>query len=127
MSADGYSTRRIIDQADLDSPRQELSNVGLGIVVALTVFSEIVIFCRLIRDVQSSLANALRKVLCLYASGGFFVRHAMMDMEFEKVKDLVPLVEENTAAALEHVCLIEQAIRHLKEKVRATTSEFPFA
>ena len=39
------------------------------------------------------LANALRKVVFLYARGGFVVRHAMMDMEFEKVKDLVPLVE----------------------------------
>ena len=48
-----------------------------------------------------------------------------MDMEFEKVKDMVPLVEVNTAAAREHVGLIERAIRHLKEKTRATTSEFP--
>ena len=62
----------------------------------------------------------------LYARGGFFVRHAMMDMEFEKVKDLVPLVEVNTTAAREHVGLKERKIRHLKEKVRATTSEFPF-
>ena len=53
------------------------------------------------------LANALRKVIFLYARGGFFVRHAMMDMEFEKVKDLVPLVKVNTAAAREHVGLIE--------------------
>ena len=30
-----------IDQGGLDSPRQELSNVGLGIVVALTFFSGI--------------------------------------------------------------------------------------
>ena len=34
----------------------------------------------------------------------------------------------NTTAAREHVGvgLVERAIRHLKEKVRATTSEFPF-
>ena len=50
----------------------------------------------------------------------------MMDMEFEKVKDLVPLVEINTTAAREHVGYIEKKIRHLKEKVRAVTSEFPF-
>ena len=73
------------------------------------------------------LANALRKVIFLYACGGFLVQHAMMDMEFEKVKDLVPLVEVNTAAAREHVGLIERAMRHLKEKIRATTAEFPFA
>ena len=38
-----------IDQADLDSPCQELSNGGLGIVAALTVFRK---FCQLILDVQ---------------------------------------------------------------------------
>ena len=50
----------------------------------------------------------------------------MMDMEFEKVKDLVPLIEMNTAAAREHMGLLERAIRHLKEKTRSTASEFPF-
>ena len=34
-----------IDQADLDSPRRELSNGVLGIVVALTVFSGINFLC----------------------------------------------------------------------------------
>ena len=34
-----------IDQADLDSPRRELSNGGLGIVVTLTVFSGIDFLC----------------------------------------------------------------------------------
>ena len=33
------------------------------------------------------LANALRKVVFLYARGVFDVRHAVRDMEFEKVKD----------------------------------------
>ena len=54
------------------------------------------------------------------------MRLVLMDMEFEKVKDLVPLVEINTTAAREHVGLIERKIRHVKEKTRATTSEFPF-
>ena len=52
--------------------------------------------------------------------------YSVMDMEFEKVKDLVPLVEGNTTAAREHVGLIERALQHLKEKIRATISEFPF-
>ena len=50
----------------------------------------------------------------------------MVDMKLEKVKKFVPLVEVNTTAAREHVGLIERAIRHLKEKVRAATSEFSF-
>ena len=49
-----------------------------------------------------------------------------MDMEFEKIKDLVPLVEVNTTAAREHVGYVERKIRHLKEKTRAVTPEFPF-
>ena len=49
-----------------------------------------------------------------------------MDMEFEKVNVLVPLVEINTTAAREHVGLIERKIRHVKEKTRATTSKFLF-
>ena len=42
------------------------------------------------------------------------------------MKELVPLVECNTTAAREHVGLIERKIRHIKDKVRATTSQFPF-
>ena len=38
----------------------------------------------------------------------------------------MPLVEVNTTAAREHVGLIERKIRHIKEKVRATTCQFPF-
>ena len=49
-----------------------------------------------------------------------------MEMEFEKVKSLAPLVEVNTTVARKHMGLIERKIRHVKEKVRATTSEFPF-
>ena len=49
-----------------------------------------------------------------------------MDMEFEKIKGLVPLVEVNTTAAREHPGLIERTIQSVKEKTWATTSEFPF-
>ena len=37
------------------------------------------------------LANALRKVVFLYARGGFVVHYGIMDTEFEKVKDSCPL------------------------------------
>ena len=50
----------------------------------------------------------------------------MMDREFEPVKDLVPLVEINTTAAREHVGLIERRIRVIKEKMRASGSQFLF-
>ena len=42
-----------VDQADLDSPCQKLSIRGLGIVVALAVFSEIIL-CVFILEKQSS-------------------------------------------------------------------------
>ena len=64
------------------------------------------------RRTAKQLANALRKVVFLYARGVFVVRLAMMDMEFEKVKDLVPLVEVNTTAAREHVGYVERQIRY---------------
>ena len=47
-----------IDKADFYSPRRELSNGGLGIVVALLVCWQI-IFCRLIMDVQSRCTSYL--------------------------------------------------------------------
>ena len=53
------------------------------------------------------LAKSLMKVVKLYARGGFVVRLVLMDMEFDKIKDLVGLVEVNTTAAREHVAEIE--------------------
>ena len=47
-------------------------------------------------------------------------------MECLKVKDLVLLVAVNITAAREHVAVIECKIRHVKERVRATTSKYPF-
>ena len=54
------------------------------------------------------------------------VRHALMNMEFVKVKNLVSLVEVNATAAREHVAVTEPNIHQVKERVRATTSEYPF-
>ena len=61
-----------------------------------------------------------------YARGGFVVNLMLMDQDFEKIKDVLPLVEVNTTAAREHVPEIERHIRTIKERVRATTSLFPF-
>ena len=43
------------------------------------------------RRTARQLADALRNGMLIYARGRFHVRHVLMDMEFEKVKDLVPL------------------------------------
>ena len=47
---------------------------------------------------------------------------ALMDMEFEKLKDKLPNVILNTTAAREHVGEIERKIRVGKERARCTTS-----
>ena len=71
-------------------------------------------------------ANCLRKVLYLYAKGGFIVNVCLMDREFEAVKKHLPLVEINTTAAREHVPEIESGIRRIKEKTRAYESEWEY-
>ena len=55
------------------------------------------------RQLPADLTNSLKKVLNLYARGGFNVRTCMMDMAFKPVKELLPQVEVNTMAAQEHV------------------------
>ena len=45
---------------------------------------------------------------------------ALMDMEFEKLRDMLPNVTLNTTAAREHVGEIERKIRVVKERARST-------
>ena len=49
------------------------------------------------------LANSLLKVTKMYALRGFVVKTCYKDKEFDKMKELVGLLEVNTAAAREHV------------------------
>jgi hypothetical protein len=50
----------------------------------------------------------------------------MMDMEFDKLKDLLTHVALNTTAAREHVDKIEQKIRVIKERARGTINTLPY-
>ena len=52
---------------------------------------------------------------------------ALMDMEFEKIKDLCGLVRVNTTATREHVPKVERMIRAVKQRIRSVTSDFPFS
>jgi hypothetical protein len=54
-----------------------------------------------------SLAKHLDRVLQVYRRAGFNVRTILMDGEFEKLKDILPMVECNTTAAKEHVSKAE--------------------
>ncbi len=58
--------------------------------------------------------HTLERVLGIYGKSGFIVQTALMDMEFEKLKDKMMNVRLNTTAASEHVGEIERKIRVIK-------------
>ena len=62
----------------------------------------------------------------IYATAGFIIQTTMMDMEFEKLRPLMPHVALNTTAAQEHVGEIEQKIRVIKERARGTFNTLPY-
>ena len=66
------------------------------------------------------------KVVYGYTCGGFVVNLMLMNMEFEKIKYVLPMVEVDTTAVREHVLEIECRIRTIKERVRSVTLNFPF-
>ena len=67
------------------------------------------------------------RVLRLYGRAGLTVQTALLDIEFEPVKEpLLNKVVVNTSAAKEHVAEIERCIRTVKEKCRCTVSTLPF-
>ena len=53
------------------------------------------------------LVQTLERVFRIYATTGFIVQMAMIDMEFEKFKPLMPHKALNTTAAQEHGTEIE--------------------
>jgi hypothetical protein len=62
----------------------------------------------------------------VYTRGGFVVQTMMMDMEFEKLVNLLPNVTINTTAAMKHVGEIERKIRVIKERARGTMNTLPY-
>ena len=72
------------------------------------------------------LANSLTNIVNTYTRGGFVIYLSLVDMEFDKVRDKLAIIEVNTTAAREHVPDIERQILHIKECVRCTKSDFPF-
>ena len=53
------------------------------------------------------LGKLLRRVINLYARAGYTITTVLMDQEFKKIINLVPLIKINTSAAREHVGEIE--------------------
>ena len=71
---------------------------------------------------------ALKRVKALYSKRGFLVKRALMDGEFEPLRDDITqlTIDLNCTAPNEHVPHIERQIRVIKERVRATRHTLPF-
>jgi hypothetical protein len=72
------------------------------------------------------LVNTLERVFRIYATAGFVIQTALMDMEFEKLRTMMPHVALNTTAAREHVGEVERKIRVIKERARGTFNTLPY-
>ena len=73
------------------------------------------------------LVHSLNRVCAIYATAGFVVPVAMMDMEFEKLKELMNNMTLNTTSAREHVGKIKRKVRVIKERARGTTNTLPYS
>ncbi len=72
------------------------------------------------------LAVGIRRVMDLYSRGGFHVVTVLMDNEFRKLRNLLPILVINTIAANKHVLEVKQRIRLIKECGRCILNTLPF-
>jgi len=72
------------------------------------------------------LVQTIERVFRIYSTAGFIIQITMMDIEFEKLRPLMPQVALNTTATREHVGEIEQKIRVIKERARGTFNTLPY-
>ncbi len=75
---------------------------------------------------MKNLASGIRRIMDLYAHGGFQVGAVLMDNEFESLQNLVPIIVVNTTAAKEHVPEIKRRIRLIKEQGRGILNTLPY-
>jgi hypothetical protein len=72
------------------------------------------------------LVHTPKRVFRIYATAGFVIQTALMDMEFEKLRTMMPHMALNTTVACEHVGEVEQKIRVIKERARGTFNTRPY-
>ncbi len=72
------------------------------------------------------LVHTLQRLFRIYGTVRSVVQVAMMDMEFKKMRDMLPNVTLNTTAAREHIGEIERKIRVIKERGRGTINTLPY-
>ena len=65
-------------------------------------------------------SKTLRRIVNIYARGGFTIRTIMMDKEFEKIQEVggMELFNINTTSSREHVSEIERTIQYIKQSCR---------
>ena len=81
----------------------------------------------ILTSTAAQLSSSIKKIVNLYARAGFVVNAILMDQEFDKIVDSVPLLEVNTTAAREHVGEIERGLRTIQERGRGIVSTLPFS
>ncbi len=72
------------------------------------------------------LLHTLERVFSIYATAGFVIQTALMDMEFEKLKTMMPHKALNTTVACEHIREVERKIRVINERARGTFNTLPY-
>ncbi len=73
-----------------------------------------------------SLSKHLQQVVQVCLRAGFTVHTILMDGEFEKVKEELPILICNTTAAKEHVREAKHSIQTIKERTRGVVCTRPF-
>ena len=73
----------------------------------------------------TKLGDLIRQIIWVYARVGFTVQTALLDNEFERLKDHVPMLALNIPAASEHVSEIERRNRFVKERARGLVCTLP--
>jgi hypothetical protein len=74
----------------------------------------------------AKLCYLLERIIRVYARAGFTIQTILMDNEFEKVKDNIPMVNLNTPAAGEHNGEIKHHIRIIKEQSQGIICTLPY-
>ena len=91
-----------------------------GIEFLVTLSRDIILYtCEHIPTrTAKQLSKSLRRIVNIYARGGFSICIIMMDREFEKIKEVegMELLDINTTAARDHVREIERGIQYLKQR-----------
>ncbi len=72
------------------------------------------------------LAVSITRVMDLYLRGGFHVGMVLIDYEFKKLRNLVPILVMNNMAVKEHVPEVKQCIRPINKQERGILNTILF-